>query len=98
MQNLTNLINYQEGSVVSKEILKTGNGSVTLFAFSKGEGLSKHQTPFDALVYLLDGEAEIIVGETVNRLVTGDYLKMPANIPHAVKALEDFKMLLVMLK
>lgn len=98
MQNLSNLINYQEGSIVSKELLKNENGSVTLFAFGKGEGLSKHQTPFDALVYLLDGEAEITIGEEINKLTAGDFLKMPKNIPHVVKALENFKMLLVMIR
>jgi len=98
MQNLASLINYQEGSVVSRELLKTENGSVTLFAFGKGEGLSKHQTPFEALVYLLEGEADITVGEKSNHLVAGDYLEMPANISHEVKVLTNFKMLLVMMK
>lgn len=98
MQNLANLINYQEGSVVSRELLKTENGSITLFAFGKDEGLSKHQTPFDVFVYLLDGKAEIIVGDKINQLSTGEFLQIPANIPHKLKALENFKMLLTMMK
>ena len=95
---LEKLIDYQTGSVVSKTIIKKPSGTVTLFAFDKGEGLSEHTTPFDALVYLVDGEAEITIGGKVNLVRKGEMIIMPANKPHALKAKEKFKMMLVMIK
>jgi len=96
--NLVSLVDYQDGSVVSKEIIKKGNGSLTLFAFDKGQGLSEHSAPFDALVYILDGQAEIYIAGKMHLLKTGQVIIMPANRPHALKAIERFKMLLAMVK
>lgn len=95
---LEKLIDYQTGSVVSKTIIKQPTGTVTFFAFDKGEGLSEHTAPFDALVYLADGEAEITIGGKVNIVKKGEMILMPANQPHALKAKSRFKMLLVMIK
>ena len=96
--NLNDLIAYQEGSVVSKEIIKEDKGTVTLFAFDKGQGLSEHTAPFDALVYVFDGEAEIIISGAPHHLKAGEIVIMPANKPHALKAIERFKMMLVMIR
>jgi quercetin dioxygenase-like cupin family protein len=92
------LVNYQDGSVVSKEIIKKDTGTVTLFAFDKGQGLSEHTAPFDALVYIVDGEAEIIISGKSFNPKTGDIIIMPANEPHALKAVNRFKMILIMIK
>lgn len=89
---------YQEGSVVSREIIKKDVGSVTIFAFDKGQGLSEHTAPFDAMVNVIDGEAEIIISGSPNRLKTGDFIIMPANKPHSLHAVEKFKMVLTMIK
>jgi quercetin dioxygenase-like cupin family protein len=97
-QNTNQSIQYQEGSVVSKEIIKKSTGTVTLFAFDKGQGLSEHKTPFDALVLVTDGTAEITIAGVVNIVKAGEHLIMPANEPHALKATEQFKMILVMIK
>lgn len=94
--DLTNLLNYQEASVVSREIIKKEKTTVTLFAFDKGQGLSEHTAPFDALVYILDGEAEIFIDGKPQRVKNGQMLIMPANKPHSLNASEKFKMLLVM--
>lgn len=96
--NLVSLVDYQEGSVVSKEIIKRDKGTVTFFAFDKGQGLSEHTAPFDALVYILDGKAEIAIADKQHSLKTGETIIMPANKPHSLKALDRFKMLLVMIK
>ena len=95
---LIELIEYQEGSVVSREIIRKNTGTVTLFAFDKGQGLSEHTAPFDALVYLLDGEAEIIISGKSFHLKPGEMIIMPANDPHALKAVKKFKMLLIMIR
>ena len=95
---LEKLSDYQTASVVSKTIIKKPAGTVTLFAFDKGEGLSEHTTPFDALVYLVDGEAEITISGKVNIVKKGEMILMPANQPHALKAKSKFKMLLAMIK
>ena len=92
------LIDYQEGSVVSRTILETETGTVTLFAFTEGQGLSEHTTPFDALVHLLDGEAEITISGQPLHIREGELVIMPANKPHALKAVTKFKMLLTMLR
>lgn len=91
-------INYQEGSIVSKEVLKNQGGTVTLFAFDKGQGLSEHKTPYDALVYIVDGEAEITISGMINIVKSGEMIKMPSGEPHALKANKQFKMLLIMIK
>ena len=95
---LSNLVDYQEGSVVSKEIIKKDKGTVTLFAFDKGQGLSEHTAPFDALVYVFDGETEITISGAPHHLKAGEIIIMPANKPHALKATERFKMMLVMVR
>ena len=97
-KNLMNLINYQDNSTVSKEIIKKDTGTATLFAFDKGQGLSEHTAPFDALVYNFDGKAEVIIEGKPHSLGAGEIIIMPANKPHALKAIERFKMLLVMVK
>jgi len=91
-------INYNEKAVVSKHILKKDTGNISLFAFDKGEGLSEHTTPFDALVYIVDGKADIVINGISNVLETNEAIIMPANVPHALKAVEKFKMVLTMLK
>lgn len=94
---LEELAAYQEGSIVSRILLKTASGSVTLFAFDKNQALSEHTTPFEALAHMLEGEAEFIVGDKAMSLKAGQLVWMPANIPHALKATTRFKMLLTML-
>ncbi|MBT8260928.1 MAG: cupin domain-containing protein [Flavobacteriaceae bacterium] len=91
-------INYNDNAVVSKHILKKDNGNVSLFAFDKGEALSEHSTPFDALVYIVDGKADIIIDGQSHILEANESIVMPANIPHALKAVEAFKMVLTMIK
>lgn len=91
-------IQYQKSAVVSSEIFKNKSGTVTMFAFGEGQGLSEHKTPYDALVYVVDGEAEITVSGKSNQVIKGGMILMPANEPHALKAIKPFKMLLVMLK
>ena len=94
---LADLVSYQDGAVVSRQILKTGAGNVTLFAFDAGQELSEHTAPYDALVELLDGAAEIRISGQPYDLQAGNAIIMPANQPHAVKASGRFKMLLTML-
>ncbi|MDW7739821.1 MAG: cupin domain-containing protein [Bacillota bacterium] len=96
--DMKTLTDYQEGAVVSKEILKQQKGTVTVFAFDQGQGLSEHTAPFDALVCILDGRAEIMIdGETYD-VGEGEMIIMPAHKPHALKAKERFKMMLVMIR
>lgn len=97
-RNLKNSIDYQKDAVVSKEILKTPIGTITLFAFDLDQGLSEHSTPFEALVQIIDGEAEITISGTVHKVSEGEIIHLPANQPHALKAVKKFKMLLTMLK
>jgi quercetin dioxygenase-like cupin family protein len=96
--NLSGLVQYQNGSVVSRTLIDKTEGTVTLFAFAEGQGLSEHTAPFDALAYILDGEAKITIAGNLLSLKSGDMTIMPANIPHALKANQKFKMLLVMIK
>ncbi|MDD5454701.1 MAG: cupin domain-containing protein [Candidatus Ratteibacteria bacterium] len=98
MFNSISALKYQKNSIVSKEIVKKNAGTVTLFAFDKGQGLSEHTAPFDALVYIVDGAAEITVSGKPHTVKKGEMTIMPANKPHAVKANKRFKMLLVMIK
>ena len=97
-EELTKLVEYQKDSIVSKEIIRKEKGTVTLFAFDKGQGLSEHTAPFDALVYLLDGKAEVTIDEKTQILNAGDIIIMPANKRHAINSREPFKMLLVMIR
>jgi quercetin dioxygenase-like cupin family protein len=92
------LVNYQDGSVVSREIVKKPTGNVTIFAFDEGQGLSEHTAPFDALVHVLEGEAEVSIAGKLHRLQSDEMILMPANQPHALKALKRFKMILTMIR
>ncbi len=96
--SLAGLVEYQAGAVVSREVVKKPTGTVTVFAFDAGQGLSEHTAPFDALVHLLDGEAEITIGGKPVAIKTGEMVVMPANVRHALKAVERLKMLLVMIR
>jgi len=91
-------INYQADGIVSKRIIQKEKGNITLFAFDAGQKLSEHTAPFDALVQVMEGSAEIIIGGNQNQLVAGQSIIMPANIPHAVNANERFIMLLTMIR
>jgi quercetin dioxygenase-like cupin family protein len=91
-------VQYADGAIVSKNVLKRETGNISLFAFDKGEGLSEHTAPFDALVQVVDGKAEITIGGSKHFLEKGDSVIMPANIPHALKAVERYKMVLTMIK
>jgi len=95
---LTDAINTQPAGIVSRVLLKQKNGNVTLFAFDAGQELSEHTAPFDAMVYVLDGEVTITIGGTPQRVSAGSMIVMPANIPHALHALAPMKMLLVMIR
>jgi quercetin dioxygenase-like cupin family protein len=95
---LNDLVDYQTGSVVSKEIIRRETGTVTLFAFDTGQGLSEHTAPYDALVYIIDGTCEIKISQKPVRVKTGEIIIMPANEPHSLLAIERFKMMLVMIK
>lgn len=92
------LVEYQEGSVVSRTVIDQNGGTVTLFAFDEGQGLSEHTAPFDALVYVIDGEAKITIGGKPFELSAGDMIIMPANQPHALQAINRFKMMLIMIR
>jgi quercetin dioxygenase-like cupin family protein len=92
------LVDYQSGSIVSREIVKGTTGRVTLFAFDEGEGLSEHTSPFTALVQIIEGEAEIIIAGQPHRVQAGELILMPAGQPHALKALKRFKMILTMIR
>lgn len=98
VENLAASIDYQDGAVVSRAVVKKSAGTVTLFAFDKGEGLSEHTTPHDALVQVLEGTAEITVGGDVFTVRSGESILMPADVPHALRAVDRFKMLLTMIK
>jgi len=96
--NLNELVDYQEGAVVSREIIRRDTGTVTIFAFDKGQGLSEHTAPFDAMVQIIDGEAEITISGEKHVLEAGEMIIMPANEPHALYAREPYKMILTMIK
>lgn len=95
---LAELVSVQPGAVVSRTVMKGPSGSVTLFAFAAGEGLSEHATPHEALVFVLDGEAEVSVAGEARLVSTGQAVRLPASVPHAVRARSDFRMMLVMLR
>jgi quercetin dioxygenase-like cupin family protein len=92
------LVRYADGSIVSRTIAETQGGTVTLFAFDEGQSLSEHTVPFDAIVHILDGEAELTIGGKQVRAGTGELVIMPANVPHSVRAPQRFKMLLIMVR
>jgi len=96
--NLASLVEYSEGGVVSKQLIKSPAGNVTLFSFDKGEGLSEHRAPFDAIVQVLEGVVDIVLDGKAFTLKEGESIVFPANAPHALTAVEKFKMLLTMMK
>jgi quercetin dioxygenase-like cupin family protein len=95
---MINLVEYQPGSIVSRTIIDKPTGTLTLFAFDKGQALSEHTAPFDAMVYIFDGAAEVVISGKPLTVKQGEMVIMPANQPHALKALSRFKMMLVMIK
>jgi quercetin dioxygenase-like cupin family protein len=95
---LPDLVTCQEGAIVSRTLLKRASGTVTLFAFDHGQALSEHTAPFDALVHVLEGDADVTIAGTVHHLSAGDVILMPANQPHALMARAAFKMLLTMIR
>jgi quercetin dioxygenase-like cupin family protein len=95
---LIDMAGYQDAAVVSRQITKTDGGNITLFAFDKDQGLSEHTAPFDALVQILEGQAQVTISGKLFALKTGDAIIMPANEPHALTALQKFKMLLTMIR
>jgi len=98
VENLSDLVDYQEGSVVSRTLVDKKAGTVTLFAFDKDEGLSEHTAPYDALVYVYDGKAIITISGESYGVEKGETIIMPANEPHALRAISPFKMMLVMIR
>jgi len=98
VKQLVDLLQYQDGSIVSRVLLKNKGGTVTLFAFDTGEGLSEHTAPFDALVVVTDGEAEVEIAGESFKVRQGETIILPANQPHAVKATTKFKMILIMIR
>jgi quercetin dioxygenase-like cupin family protein len=98
VMELNNLVEYQQGNVVSRTLVTKNSGTITLFAFDKGQGLSEHTTPYDAMVYILEGTAQIIISKKEYNLKSGQMIIMPANEPHALNATERFKMMLIMIK
>lgn len=94
----SNEVAYNDNSIVSKIVIKKESGNVSLFAFDEGQSLSEHTAPFDALIQVVDGEAEIVIGGVPYLTKSGESIIMPANIPHAVKAIKRFKMVLTMIK
>lgn len=95
---LIDLVNYQNGSIVSRTIIDEETGTITLFAFDEGQGLSEHTAPYDAFIFLLDGEAEVIISGNPFHLREGETIIMPANKPHALNAVKKFKMILIMIR
>lgn len=98
VMRIADLLAYQEHATVSREVMKTKGGTVTLFAFDADQGLSEHTAPFDAMVQVLDGAVEVVISGVPYRVETGHAIVMPANEPHALNALGRFKMLLTMLR
>lgn len=98
IESAKDLIDYQDGSVVSQTLIDKKSGSVTLFAFDQNQGLSEHTAPFEALVQIIDGNANITIADNAYDLKPGEMILMPANVPHAVKATSRFKMMLTMIK
>ncbi len=96
--NFNDLVEYSSGGVVSKQVIKAEKGNVTLFAFDAGQGLSEHSAPFDALVQVIDGSVQVMIGGNPFELKAGESIIMPANIPHSLKAITAFKMILIMIR
>lgn len=96
--SVVNHISYADDSVISKTLIDKGIGSITLFSFDKDQGLSEHTSPFDAVVHVIDGESEITIGKKKTRVSSGEMIIMPANVPHSLKAVSRFKMMLIMIR
>ncbi|HRR54828.1 MAG TPA: cupin domain-containing protein, partial [Candidatus Methanomethylicus sp.] len=96
--NMGGLVDYQKAAIVSRTLIDEEAGTITLFAFDEGQKLSEHTAPFDAMAYIIDGEAEISIEKKQSRLKTGDMIIMPANKPHALRAIKRYKMLLIMVR
>ena len=96
--DMNGLVSYQSGSVVSRTLIDRKIGTITLFTFDAGQGLSEHTAPFDAFVQIFDGVADVTIDGKVQRVASGEFIIMPANSPHALKAVEKFKMMLVMIR
>ena len=96
--NFADMVDYSPEGIVSKRVIQKEKGNISLFAFDKGQKLSEHTAPFDALIQVLEGHAEVLIAGKSNQLSAGQAIIMPANIPHAVNAIEKFKMLLTMIK
>ncbi|NLW32535.1 MAG: cupin domain-containing protein [Fibrobacter sp.] len=96
--NVADHITYAEGSVISKTLIDKGIGSITLFSFDENQGLSEHTSPFDAVVHVLDGESRITIGGNKTNVKAGEMIIMPANVPHSLKAVSRFKMMLIMIR
>ncbi|MBL8007728.1 MAG: cupin domain-containing protein [Ignavibacteria bacterium] len=96
--NPSDTVEYSDGAVVSKTIIKKENGNLTLFSFDKGERLAEHTSPYDAFIHILDGKAEVILDKIIHNLSAGQSILLPANIPHSLRAVEKFKMMLIMIK
>ena len=97
-ENLVGLVQYAEGSIVSRTLVDKPVGTITLFAFDKGQRLSEHSAPYDAVVQVMDGTAEVIIAGKPHKVIAGEMIIMPANIPHSVDAVAKFKMLLTMIR
>jgi quercetin dioxygenase-like cupin family protein len=98
VMKISEMIDYQEGSIVSRTLIDKGTGTVTMFAFAQGQGLSEHTAPFDAMVNIIDGAAEIMISGKKYNVNSGELIIMPANQPHALNANERFKMVLTMIR
>ena len=96
--SLSLAVQYQDGGIVSRTIINKGSGNLTLFAFDAGQELSEHTTPYEALLYVVEGEAQVSIESRQHKLESGDLIQLPANVPHAVKATQRFKMMLVMFR
>lgn len=92
------MVDYQNGSIVSREIIQKPSGTITVFAFDAGQGLSEHKAPFDALVYILDGKAEVLIDDKTFEVAQGEMIILPVDVIHALKAIEKFKMALIMIR
>ena len=95
---MNGLVSYQSGSVVSRTLIDRKIGTITLFAFDAEQGLSEHTAPFDAFAQIVDGVAEVTIGGKVQKVASGEFIIMPANSPHSLKAVEKFKMMLIMIR
>jgi quercetin dioxygenase-like cupin family protein len=96
--DMNELVSYQDGAVVSRTLIDRKVGTITLFSFAAGQGLSEHTVPYDAFVQIIDGIAEVTIAGKVHQVSAGEFIIMPANIPHSLKAVEKFKMMLVMIR